>query len=637
MNDHCATTKCVTSRWRFRPGCGRRFLQRWLSAVVASVLVFGGWNLALAVNVEEVRWGFDGRVVHHRFNVVSILLSNPSETPFEGRLQLRRFYGNTSVGAVLEEPVFISPYATRWVQFYPYVMSAGEEWTLIWGRGGRERSTLNPPGKGEPALVLLEDPSSLIQGGRGLKRFPDNLFPPHVTATDGLQAVVLDHVPRWEQSRRQAFLDWLHGGGIVHILHGADGRFPQFPAALADLNSPLDVQRVGAGYVFRHARDRNGVDGDFLHRAVLRQTAPQQAVADEIDGGNRAGRRSGRANTDADAYDYSYGQWEGDLNLFTKLKSLTQAHHNWALIYLLSFVYILCIFPGCYLLGWKRVDYRLTFGALLATVAVFSLAFAQVGRRGYGEATAVHSVAIARALPDGYYNVTQWTNVFVTGGDDYLLEHGGTGRVYSTCQQAEAVNGVIQCGVQGAFLVDIPPYSSRTFGHKTKLEAGDFEVQVQSVQAGPDGLKELVLSTGKNFPEQPKQMYALFRDRFYSLKRADADGRIEMVANAGAIAGFLNLDEIDRYYRFNPWSRPDVSAEDVFDEMPPLLIARSLGLHAPRQVEDFSLPDDQVRIFVYAPMPERFFVLEPRLRRQAGYVLYCLELPLVVGSRKAGG
>src|SRR5262249_24743375 len=135
-------------------------------------------------------------------------------------------------------------------------------------------------------------------------------------------------------------------------------------------------------------------------------------------------------------YPGQYGFQAGQVDdaFFRDLKVMTRPHHNWLLINFMSLLYILLIFPGLYWLGRWRADYRMVYGAFLGGVALFSFGFATVGRRGYGEATAVHSVAIARSLPDGGEDINQWSNVFVTGGAIYTIEHGGTGRIYSSCQ-----------------------------------------------------------------------------------------------------------------------------------------------------------------------------------------------------------
>ncbi len=47
-------------------------------------------NADAALEVEEVRWGFDGQVVQHRFNLLSVLVSNPTGEPFDGGMALTR-------------------------------------------------------------------------------------------------------------------------------------------------------------------------------------------------------------------------------------------------------------------------------------------------------------------------------------------------------------------------------------------------------------------------------------------------------------------------------------------------------------------------------------------------------------------
>src|SRR5581483_5623718 len=89
--------------------------------------------------------------------------------------------------------------------------------------------------------VILDDPNSVMSKGGQMKfHLPDNLFPPFATATDALQLVILDHVPRWEESRRQAFLDWLYLGGTVVVLHDSSGKFPDFAGPMSILKAPVD-------------------------------------------------------------------------------------------------------------------------------------------------------------------------------------------------------------------------------------------------------------------------------------------------------------------------------------------------------------------------------------------------------------
>lgn len=611
----------------------RQSLRAVMTGIVLLCMFFAPSSVSAqqqAVDIERIDWGFDGRVVPYRFNVLSVLVRNNTAVEFDGTFRLSKTLGSGErVGAPIEERVYLSPYTERWVQFYPYVMATWEEWRLAWGRGAGERIELPQPAHGRPAHVLLEDPDNILRRGGQMKRFPENLFPPMVTATDALQSVVMDHAPRWEEARRQSFLDWLHRGGTVHLVRGDDGRLPEFPPTLADLNSPLEKQRVGAGFVYRHQRSRNELDRQFVRQTIFGQTAAEIAAEDQ-----RAGATGPQEVSEAEAdrialeaYENyrTFELWDSDSGLFNELKKMTRADHNWGLIYFLSLVYVLMIFPGCWLLGRNRVDYRLTFAALLGTVALFSMAFLFVGHRGYGESTAVSSVAFAKPLANGRLDVTQWSNVFVTAGDDYEVTHHGSGTIYSTAQQTEAVNGLIQNGAEAKFLVDIPPFSSRTFAHRTLLSAKPLELGPGAWQ-GIERLEQFSVEIGENFPQTTLEMYALYRDRFYKVVRNER--RLESTFDLGSVPAFLRFNEYGRanFVGFDPWGQDERSPEERYAAMLQPLLARSLGVAGQPEVEQFSLPDDRVRLFVYAPMTDDFFTRDDHFGAQAGYVLYSFDV-----------
>ena len=209
-------------------------LASYATAALLAVAVLSFPRSAWAIEVEQVRWGFDGQVVANRYHPLSLLIRNSSPDPVDLILQLRKSNaGSERIGANLQEQIFLSPFASRWVQFYPHVSTLQQEWTVVWGRGAGERLKLPTPRRGRPACVLLFDQDELSNDVGPWRGFPDQLFPPLVTATDALEAVLLDHVPRWQKARRQAFLDWLYRGGTLHFtwkrwglsrVHGRVGR-----------------------------------------------------------------------------------------------------------------------------------------------------------------------------------------------------------------------------------------------------------------------------------------------------------------------------------------------------------------------------------------------------------------------------
>ena len=590
---------------------------------------------ARAVEVEAAQWGYDGKIVLQKFNLLSVLMSNPTAEPFEGSIQLRQgFAGNERVGAILEEPLFLSPGTSRWVQFYPYVGDHFEKWSLRWGRGERNTYRFDEQlPAGRPARVLLNESDGSLDRGGAVRRFSENLFPPMVTATDTLETVVLDHVPRWEEARRVAFHDWLLRGGTLHLLHGPEGTYPQFTAELAELNTPLDSFRVGAGSVRRHPRMRASLDLTFL-KDVLLENSPADAAPAEITAGVPGvppppipgavpALPSGFPNTQDEVFqDLATG-------FFNQLKLMTRADHNWPVIYAMSLVYMALIFPGCYLLGFKRKDYRLVYGALLATVIVFSLGFSFVGRRGYGEATVVHSVAVAQHLSGDHFDVTGWSNIFVTGGDDYVIDQAGWGALYSACQHLEAVNGVIKNGPGGRFVVDIPPYSSRPYSHRIKATAPAWKFAVEEFEGGAV-LQKFAATADRPLDgiEAISPVYGLYRDRIY---RFEIKGnRLELSNGSGLpVASYVGtidsnaFGQLSYYYTAFAEEQP---AEVRFGNMHKPLVLQSLSLNSRAAAATYSLPEDRVRLFLFAPMPPSFHIRDPRFNRQIGQVLYAIDV-----------
>src|SRR5262245_59921888 len=199
--------------------------------------------LARAIDIRQTAWGFDGQVVAHRFNVFSVLVDNPAANTFDGKIELRQIAMGKQVDAVLVESVYLAPYTSRWVQVYPYLTSDPGNWAISWGTGGANK--MSPPSArmGTPGAVLLDDPDAIPESAGSIRRLPENLFPPHSTATDCLAAVVLDHVPRWDPARQKSFLEWLRRGGRAYLMRAADGKFPEFTGDLQVLNSDVPKRR----------------------------------------------------------------------------------------------------------------------------------------------------------------------------------------------------------------------------------------------------------------------------------------------------------------------------------------------------------------------------------------------------------
>jgi hypothetical protein len=653
--------------------------------VAVAAVLLAGPQCCRAIEIGEVRWGFDGQITRHHFVPLSVLIVNPGAEPFDGVIGLHEQIGaGTPVGAALVEEVYVAPQSSRWVQFYPFVKETFEEWSLQWGRRSGERAEVNAPTfvpatLADPKPILLVDADDFSTKGHGLRRFPENLFPPFVAATDGLKTAVLDHAPRWEDARRQAFYDWLCRGGRLHLFQGADGSFPRFTAQLAELNTPADHFRVGSGEVFRHdkplgpadaallempsgASDKKTADKktlgkktpDKLFNAVAGKTAGSSKKTapanpeDDDDGTHQVQVQVGRGGVTRRVY--GNGQTDDELfpdltaGLFAFLKSLTRPRHNWVLIYSLAVVYVITVVPGVFILGRNRYDYRIVYGVLVSLIILFSFGFAYFGRRGHNEANAINTVAVARQLPGGAWDVMSWTNVFVINGADYELVHSGTGRLYSTAQTVEAVNGVIRDGARGRFDVDIPPFSSQAFVGRMKVTDNPFDVKLQEFAAADNKLTKLTLTMGPGFPPPGYswETYAMYGDRFYLLHWSK--DRFQLDRPGDSASDFLaNVDwnKISPYsmgYGNGPMVRmmraPEAPLDDKaqYEKLVKPMLAWSLDLKSRTEIPNFRLPAETIRLFLWCPLPKSLELVGPRMGKQQGRVLYVLDFAKPVKS-----
>ncbi len=558
-----------------------------------------------------------------RFAPVSLEVDNPSAEPFDGTLRLSRTQlGGGRLGAVLVQPAYLAPRASRRVQFYPQVLSDYEDWTLEWDGGS---TVLPKPRLGPPATALLVAENELFDRGGAVKRFPERLFPPFVTATDGLAELFLDHVPDWQAQQRQAFLDWLRRGGTVHLIAGPDGKLPRFSGELVDLNEPSDAFRVGAGLVRRHAVRRVGLTADFLKRL-----APPPPLPEEVEA----------ARTDPEAWrwgQFKLEDWKINGGLFTRLRQMVSTAHQWGVIHLMSLAYVAVIFPGCFLVGREFRDARLTFGLIAAATVVFTGAFWLTGRRGYGESTSVHSIALAEHLGGSRFDVSQWTSVFVTAGGDYALSCPGTGNLYSDATDAEAVNGEITFGADGRFAVDVPPYSTRQLADRAVVEAPDAPVPT-SVPATAPGEILPSFRRGPGWAAGFERAVVLIENKAVGYARR---GDLLVPGASQPTREFLRIAD-DDFYADNGglWQDESNAQASTFEPLVRPLILHRLRLSKQEELNGYRVPAGRARLFVVGDLGRPFQTLsgelddttqpiagEP-LPNQTGRVVYSFEVPL---------
>jgi hypothetical protein len=557
---------------------------------------------ASALEVQQVKWGFDGLAVPGRFNLLSVLVANPSTAPFDGTMNFYKSRGlEDRVGAMYGTPCYLSPLTTRWVQFYVYVENQYDQWRLEWGRSPQDRHEIEAPKWGPPAQVLLSGSEVTMDATSAFRQFPEELFPPTAAATSGLDSLLLDHAPRWESAKRQAFLNWLRAGGKVHVLTGADGRYPIFSDELSVLNSSAERTQIGAGLAVRHAATAREIRPlDVADGAVgLKQLKPGEspAIPQTTDSFLRA------------------------------LALLSHPNHNWALIYLLAFTYLALVGPGNLLAARRLPDYRLRIGLLLATVAGFAFLFDLVGRRGQGEASVVHTLSYARSVDGDNYNVMQWVNVFATRGSHYTIKHAAPHNIYATGQDYEPVKGWIESGKEGQFVVDIPMYSRRAFLHAAEMKGANMGLKIESWE-GAGIVKKLSLTVQPDFAKQILDGWLVQGDQVYAMKLtqdhlefgdASRQSLSSLLSPSGPHQG------MPAYY--SPYETEVTDVDARFRELVKPLIAWSFNTENFAPAAAAPAPTDgRVQLFLYARSPESFSVTGRQFGREIGYVLYHLDL-----------
>jgi len=549
-----------------------------------------------ALEVAEVRWGFEGKVTPARFNLLSLRLVNRDDRLFDGTLtlQLTNAMGGPE-GARLIAPCYVAPLGERWVQFYPYVSDSEQTWTVRWREGSRARKAALPkPQVGGLQQVLLVDPSAAFAGRSRLRQFQVSLFPPLSTATDSLHSVALDSAPRWDASRRQAFLDWLRRGGIVHLLRDDAGHFPRFSGALALLNAPLPRTRHGAGLVVRHDATRAVVDRIWLNQAGY--ALPQLRLED-----------------------YNHNPSRLDEPLFARMRRIIQPDHDWDLIFLMGWIYLLLLGPINWLLARKRrIGRTLIFFAIC--VGGFTWAYRVIGQRGYGEQSSIHAVSVARSLGDGTYDVTQWGNAFVTRGGEYRIAHPGAQHLYSTPEQTRAQ---ASSGKQGALIAQIPQFSSQAYLYRGRIAGPDHGLRLLHWRPGKP--MQLEIGVGPAFPRS-SQIYLAHGDTLYQM-RLD-DNRLTPTGEPQKLNALSHDEALSELYSY--WIIEELGQTMTLDELRLPLIARQLGLFdrptpygqpTPKKAQVWR-PKNQLDLFVYSDEKGRFCPAAAVFKKRESRVLY---------------
>jgi len=543
---------------------------------------------APGLDVVQVQWGIDGKVLADRPNPLAVLVGNPGAVAIEGSVELTcGSHPGSRQGVAWAVPLYLSPGARRWVHFAPWIDIDARTFTLTVRPSGQRLDLPEPP-LGVPTAAYLRDGGRITPVNTAFARLDAELFPAAVGLTDGLTMLFIDHVPRWEAAQRRAFLDWLASGGQVHVLWGADGRPPRFTDDLAVLDH---AGTVGAGRVSHLPRSAAG-----LTHADLGLPTPTRDEADE---------------SAARAMAVSAPIWP-------LLRELVRPDHAWWLIVLVLIAYVVVIGPGALIAGKRGLDWRWLNLALVATIAGTALLLAAIGRRGYGERTVTHSLTVARAVGPGTWDVTTWGQLFVTSSATWRIAHAGDARMYSCPGGDESIDGVATLGPEAALITGIPLYSGRTFTVRARIPGP--AIAPTLLPAAPGRAITVSLPVGVAV----RTAVAVRGDRVYDLVASPAaeGGSLLISGDDHDLAEWIQQGRQHALYN-GPMHDPDASLAGL-DLAFARLVAWSL---VDASAASAATARPGLRVFVLADQPAEFRARIAGSAFEQGRVVYRFDLP----------
>tara|TARA_R110002111_G_scaffold259308_1_gene329304 strand:- start:112754 stop:114571 length:1818 start_codon:yes stop_codon:yes gene_type:complete len=600
------------------------------------MLLFLYPQIVEAIEIHEIRWGFGDRPVAYKINPVTILVENTESQPFESEIRLQReTFRGQQIGIALSTTTYIAPFEKKWVQFYPYLTESADNWKISWKHGTEQRvqSFLSPRATASAVMVQLIQPDSLSKVIPGIKQYPEDLFPPILGAVDPLSVVFLDHLPKWEKSRRITFLQWIYSGGIVHIFENPNGELPVFPESFSPLNVSNTTSPVqyGAGIIHFYRKNLAEVPPLELKQLIINNIHSVDYLrTHELEKNDFP--QLPNPSSPPSPENSTINSIASDEDILVALTEMSTSKQIWYFIFLISFIYLLVAGPGYFLVTKFSNNHYTFYGFYLGSTMLFCLIFLIIGQYSASRTSQIHSLIIANLLPDKEFDITEWSSLGIASGGNFKISHSGDSHIYTTCQDYSKVNGTATSGSEGNMLVDIPTNSSRSFLHRGNIPESTFGVSVNSFLSNDMGLEVLSLETDKHFPQQVDQVHFLFGSKLYELEQEGH--RLEFQGTSRNLSSVLGTNALlDPYYLAPtgalPFSRPkDQKGVASLKHLFPILLQRALKLTSLDDSRKLHYPESQGKLFILSAIPDGLFLQTPVISRKEGLVLYCLEIPL---------
>ncbi len=227
----------------------------------------------------------------------------------------------------------------------------------------------------------------------------------------------------------------------------------------------------------------------------------------------------------------------------------------------------------------------------------------------------------------------QWSSAAAKVGGEYTIAHSGTGRLYSTGQVIEAVNGRIINGVEGRLEVDIPVASTCTVVHRARVEGEPLSVSRLGISTEGDQLDELTLGVGPGFPRNPAAIFACYQGEFYEMRQIQDRLTLDLSSHKPGLAFLQSRTELQGAYsapwlwRGPPTVADERNGEEIFKDMLRPLLGQSFGLRTTIDPQALMLGPEVVRLLVYTEMTKDLEVVGDQFPDQWGFVLYVIDIP----------
>lgn len=609
-----------------RLGRSGRLLLIFSAVLLLAAEAFGQTSLVSRVRIAEAAWGFDGRVTAGEFQPVSLLLDNLSSDAVEGVLTMQMLSGVLRrAGAVYEQPVFLGPSARRWVQFYPWISDPNATWQLELRTAAgvtvfdpvdqprlvEEENRLQSQERRQLPVVLLDRAGSLERIPTTVKHMSEEVFPPYTTATHGLHAMFLDHVPDWEEPRQTALLGWLQRGGELHLLLDANGQRLRFSGLLAVLNDPFERFVVGAGQVVRHEVQRGG-----LTESLVASVQSLQSEGEDVESASRGQLQPGEQRL------------RDDEGILERLRLTSEPQHSSILIGLLALLYVLVLYPG----GWwfsrqPEVRFPWPLVGVGGAVVLFSVLFWWVGRRGYQEVRSSRADLVALAEDDRHWDVLAFRQLFVTEGADYSLRQSGRQTLLASGVQDEQVSATAVVGTEAEYRCRIPPYSRELVISRSRVELADWGLRLEQLSVTGGTLTGVLISAGASLTLREGDLaWVMYGSQVWPLAWSAAERQFRLqLTGRSELGEFLRAQLEGPMW---PWGGESELTEEEARRRARTqgLFRRALWRPGRGRVRDVRIPADRVLFLLETDLPEELrVVLNPELE-QSGRVLYAREL-----------